>query len=226
MLAIRQPNNQVVKSAPPARRVLAIVGDSQVGLATLRSLARNGLTTFAICNSPQGQSAHSRYCAGAWMMDRSPDALPPEEQVETLAKELQVGSVMPISESLHKALIQNRERFEPDIHVFSPEAECFAKATDKAYLHGLCEELGIPVAKGLTLDQLMAADGKALRFPLVMRTSRQNDSDSQGAPWKAAYAKDEAALHKLYASVESFADNIIVPKSPIPQRHGRKKTYR
>ena len=86
------------------------------------------------------------------MMDRSPDAPAPVEQMETLARELEVGSVMPISESLHKALIQNRDRFEPDIHVFSPSAECFEKATDKAYLHGLCEKLGIPVAKGMTLD--------------------------------------------------------------------------
>lgn len=210
MLEIRRPKKRMLKPTSPDHRVLAIVGDSQVGLWTLRSLARNGLTAFAVCNSPQGQSAHSRYCAGAWMMDRSPGAPPPVEQVETLAKELQVGSVLPISESLHKALIQNRERFEPAIRVFSPSAECFEKATDKAFLQGLCEELGIPVAKGMTLDKLMEAGGRAIRFPVVMRTSRQNDSNSQHAPWKAAYARDEAELHKLYATVESFANNIIV----------------
>ena len=104
MKLIRKIKFSKVEGVPCARRVLAIVGDSQVGLATLRGLARNGLTAFAVCNSPQGQSAHSRYCAGAWMMDRSRGAPPPVEQVEMLAKELQVGSVMPISESLHKSL--------------------------------------------------------------------------------------------------------------------------
>ncbi|MHB8861965.1 MAG: carboxylate--amine ligase [Pirellulaceae bacterium] len=197
-------------SALRERRVIAIVGDSQVGLATLRSLAKNGLTVFAVCNTPQGQSAHSRYCAGAWMFDRSPGAPAPVEQLEWLARETKAGSVMPISESLHKALIRNRDRFEPDIHVFSPAAECFEKATDKAYLHGLCKDLGIPVAEGMTLDKLMATGGDALHFPLVLRTSRQNDANSGKASWKAAYAKDAAALRRLYASVASFADNIIV----------------
>ena len=68
------------------RRVIAIVGDSQVGLATLRSLAKNGLTVYAVCNSDQGQAAHSRYCAGAWVLNRGPEAPPPAEQVERLAK--------------------------------------------------------------------------------------------------------------------------------------------
>ena len=181
-----------------------------MGLATLRSLAKNGLTAYAVCNTPQGQSAHSRYCAGAWMWDQSPDGPSNLDQLLWLARELNVGSVMPIAESLHKALIQNRHRFEPEIHVFSPEAEQFEKATDKAYLHGLCEQLGIPVARGMMLDRLMAAGGEALQFPLVLRTSRQNDANSGKAKWKAAYARDLAALRKLYASVESFADNIIV----------------
>ena len=56
------------------------------------------------------------------------DAAPaPAEQVETLAKELQVGSVLPISESLHQGLIRNRARFEPEICVFSPSAGAFAR---------------------------------------------------------------------------------------------------
>ena len=211
MQEIRSPKPAGSRLLPASRRVLAICGDTQVGLSMLRSLAKNGLSVFAVCNTPQGQSAHSRYAAGAWMFDRSPDAPPPVEQVESLARQLEVGSVMPISESLHKALIANRNRFEPEIHVFSPSAHCFEKATDKAYLHGLCEELGIPVAKGTMLDRLMEAGGDGLEFPLVLRTSRQNDSNANGrAPWKAAYAGNQTDLDTLNASVHGFADNIIV----------------
>jgi predicted ATP-grasp superfamily ATP-dependent carboligase len=191
------------------KKVLAICGDSQVGLSMLRSLARNGLTVYAVCNSAEGQSAHSRYCSGAWVYDRGSDAKPKYEQLKELARQLQVGSVMPIAEGLHAALIEHRNEFEPDIHVFSPAAEAFAKATDKDYLHGLCLELGVPVAKGMMLDALMAAGGDDLTFPLVLRTSRQN-VEGPKAPWKAAYAPNKTKLQSLFESVREFADNVIV----------------
>ena len=207
MQLIRKPS--LVSEVERQKKVLAICGDSQVGLSMLRSLARNGLTVYAICNSKYGQSAHSRYCSGAWAFDKGAEARPAVDQIELLAKQLQVGSVMPISESLHAALIQNRTRFEPDIHIFSPSAEAFEKATDKDYLHRLCLELDIPVARGMTLDKLMGLGGTALRFPLVLRTRKQNVSGAT-APWKAAYALDGAELQRLFEAVKTFADNVIV----------------
>src|SRR5690606_36896819 len=65
------------------------------------------------------------------------------------------------------------------------------------------------VANGMTLDKLMETGGTALRFPLVLRTRRQNVSGTT-APWKAAYALDEAELQRLFASVKGCADNVIV----------------
>lgn len=189
--------------------MLALCGDTQVGLSMLRSLARNGLSVYAVCNSKQGQAAHSRYCVGAWAIDRGPHARPLVDQIEELARDIGVGSVMPISEGLHATLIENRGRFEPDIHIFSPTAKAFEKVTDKDYLHGLCLELGIPVARGMTLDKLMASGGQALRFPVVLRTRRQN-VEGATAPWKAAYACDPAQLQSLFETVKPFADNVIV----------------
>jgi predicted ATP-grasp superfamily ATP-dependent carboligase len=211
MQVVRHPGVTKLKLVARSRRVLAICGDTQVGLWMLRSLGMHGLTVFAVCNTPTGQAAHSRYCSGAWALDFGPDAVPPLEQIETLARELEVGSIMPIAEGHHSGLIKRRDRLEPEIHVFSPSAEAFAKATDKDYLHGLCLRLGIPVAKGTRLDRMMAAGVNGLRFPLVMRTSRQNDAGANGhAPWKAAYARSPAELKKLYQRVASFADNVIV----------------
>jgi len=198
-------------AGPRDRRVLALCGDTQVGLWMLRSLAMHGLTVYAVCNSARGQAAHSRHCAGAWKIDRGPDADSTTQQIESLARELDVGSVMPIAEGYHTSLIAARDRFGPDIHVFSPPAEAFAKATDKDYMHSLCIELGVPVAKGMTLERLMESGGDALQFPLVLRTARQNNAGVNGqAPWKAAYASGPAQLEKLHQSVESIADNIIV----------------
>ncbi|WP_182870599.1 carboxylate--amine ligase [Stieleria mannarensis] len=191
------------------RKVLALCGDSQVGLWMLRSLAQNGLTVYAVCKSSEGQAAHSRYCSGAWALDQGDDAATPAEQVVRLAKELEVGSVMPISEAFHASLIQIRDQLEPEIHLFSPSAESFEKATDKEYLHNLCLELGVPVAKGMRLDKLIASGHDTLKFPLVLRTCRQNSDEGQ-APWKAAYARDAAELQRLCDEVRDCPQNVIV----------------
>jgi len=190
--------------------VLAIVGDTQVGLWVVRSLGRAGLDVYAVVRTPEGQSAHSRYARGAWACPLPPSDPAFIDEVHALATRLGVGSVMTIAEGYHCALIAARRRFEPEIHVFSPPAECFRKATDKDYMQRLCRQLGVPVAKGATLDELMAAGGSTLRFPLVLRTRAQNDPSLGRAPWKAAYARDEAELRGLHEQVEHMADNVIV----------------
>lgn len=191
------------------RRVLAIVGDTQVGLWVIRSLARNGLRAYAIVGSPQGQAAYSRYAAGAWTLDSAPRDAGFAEELESLARRLDVGSIMTISETYHDVLIGIRERFEPEIHIFSPPRERFDKATDKDYMQSLCRELDVPVAHGTTLDRLMAG-AEELAFPLVLRTRRQNDPSGRRAPWKAAYAESPEQLSGLHESVRDLADNVLV----------------
>ncbi len=192
------------------RRVLAIVGDTQVGLWVVRSLARNGLAVHAVVNSPQGQAAHSRFSASAWTLDSGPRSPGFAEEIRQLIRELDVGSVMPVSEGYHNALIALRGGLEPDVHVFSPSREAFDKATDKDFMHALCVDLGVPVAKGMRLDELMGeGNGDALRFPLVLRTRKQNVPGGK-LPSKAAYAENLAQLRKLHDQVRDFADNVIV----------------
>ena len=211
MKTIFAPNQSVLHRVPRSRRVLAIVGDTQVGLWVVRSLGMHGLTVFSVCMSDRGLAAHSRYSSGAWAIESHPTSVAFIDEVETLARQLDVGAIMTIAEGYHQALIRGRDRFEPEIAVLSPPADAFAKATDKHFMHGLCVELGIPVAKGTTLDKLMEAGGRELQFPLVMRTSRQNDpATNKLAPWKAAYAEDQAQLERAYRNVEGFANNVIV----------------
>lgn len=191
--------------------MLAIVGDTQVGLWVVRSLGRHGLTVFSVCASDRGLAAHSKYSRGAWVIENSPTSPEFLDEVETLARELDVGSIMTIAEGYHQALIRGRDRFEPHIRILSPPAEAFDKATDKHFMHGLCERLGVPVAKGTTLDTLMDAGVDGLQFPLVLRNSRQNDRQAKAhAPWKAAYADNKTQLEDLYRSVQDIASNVIV----------------
>ncbi len=193
-----------------SRRILAVVGDTQVGLWVLRNLSRRGLTVFCVCRSANGLPVHSRYAGGAFRLESRPSDSGFADELRGLAADLSVGSILPIAESYHRALIVARDRFEPDIHVFSPQAEAFRKATDKDYMHKLALNLGVPAARGMTAAELMAAPASArLRFPLVLRTRNQNAADEM-TPWKAAYAADEGELERLNRQVQGIASNVLV----------------
>jgi predicted ATP-grasp superfamily ATP-dependent carboligase len=210
---IRFARSRALQSVPSSRKVLAIVGNTQVGLWVVRSLGRGGLKVFSVCTSASGLAAHSRYSRGAWISQQPADSPAFVEEVEALARQLGVGSIMTIAEGYHRAFIQARSCFEPDIHVFSPPADSFAKATDKDYMHALCRKLGVPVARGTTLDRFMAgrSEGRPARWPVVLRTRNQNRPDGVGAaPWKAAYAADEKQLQRLYDGVRDIAANVLV----------------
>ncbi len=210
MFAVKPVDKKKNELNDRRRRVLAMVGDTQVGLWVVRSLAMNGITVHSIVKSKYGQPAHSRYSTSAWVMESPTDSPEFIEEIQELVKILDVGSIMPVAEGYHNVLIDVRDRFEPDVHLFSPERECFDKATDKDYMQSLCRKLGVPVAKGMRLDHLMSKENNdTLRFPLVFRTRRQNIKGGQ-APWKAAYAETKDELQKVYEQVQDFADNIIV----------------
>jgi predicted ATP-grasp superfamily ATP-dependent carboligase len=210
MQQVRPVNSRRVQS-DRRRRVLAIVGDTQVGLWVVRSMARNGLEVHAITNTIHGQSAHSRYPASSWLLKNKPHQDGFADEIIGLATQLDVGSIMPVSEGFHNALISLRDRLDAaDIHLFSPSRECFDKATDKDYLHELCQKLGIPVAKGMRLDEFMAKGPEStLEYPLVLRTRKQNVSDGK-VPLKAAYARNIKELLNWHRQFESFAYNVLV----------------
>ena len=187
MKLLKPPQTAALTRTPRRRRVLALCGDTQVGLWMVRSLGSGGLKPFAVCVSPNGLAAHSRYAAGAWMVEhpaRHPDFI---DELLTLARRLNVGSIITISETYHSVLIANRRLFEPDIRLLSPGADQFAKATDKDFMYRLCLSLGVPVARGSTLDKI-TDNPSDLRFPLVLRSRTLNDPAAPKAPWKAAYA--------------------------------------
>lgn len=206
-----KPVNRKLIQPERQRRVLAIVGDTQVGLWVVRSLARNGLEVHAITNTIQGQSVHSRYSTSSWLLDHRPDSEGFADEIMQLAGQLDVASIMPVSEGFHNNLISMRHQLDAaNIHLFSPSRENFDKATDKDYVHQLCLELGIPVAQGMCLDELMNKDPEnTLKYPLVLRTRKQNVAGGK-VPFKAAYARNFEELLDWHRQFESFADNVLV----------------
>jgi predicted ATP-grasp superfamily ATP-dependent carboligase len=212
MKQLKAPNKRELAAVPRTHRVIVICKDDHIGLWMVRSLGQNGLKVLSLCTTPNGLAAYSRYSSGVWTACSDPPSKEFVAQVKQLARQFDVGSIMPLSESTHLALMQERDTLEPEIHLFSPPDEAFAKATDKDYMHNLCLRLGVPVAKGMTLDKLMDAGGETLRFPLVLRTRRQNGVNAKHrAPWgRIEYAHNVAQLRELARLVEGYADNIIV----------------
>jgi len=191
------------------KNVIAIVGDTQVGLWVVRNLAENGINVHAVVKSELGQAAWSRYCDTAWILESDIKSPFFAEELKELVIKTGSGSIMPVSEGYHKALISNRNLFEPEIHIFSPESGSFDKATDKDFMHSKCLELDVPVAKGKRFDLLMKSESFDLNFPVVLRTRNQNSIDKI-APWKAEYAHNRKDLENFWEEVKDYAHNIIV----------------
>jgi predicted ATP-grasp superfamily ATP-dependent carboligase/peptidoglycan/xylan/chitin deacetylase (PgdA/CDA1 family) len=212
MKEIRQPPADMLNRGPRSHRVLAVCGNTQVGLWMVRSLGRAGLTVFSLCASERGLAAKSRYSSGVWAMERSPNEEGFVGEIKELCEKLDAGSVMTIAEEYHEVFIRNRHQLEPDVHVFSPPADTFEKAIDKDYTHALCGQIGVPVARGTTLDALMADYGRHnLKFPVVLRTKKWLGlTGPSQAPWKAAYAKNPEHLGRLYDQIKGIASNVLV----------------
>jgi predicted ATP-grasp superfamily ATP-dependent carboligase len=210
MIQVQIPRRDLIRRTPRHRKVLAIVGDTQVGLWVVRSLARGGLKVFSVVRSPQGQAAHSRFSRGAWVIESALHEPGFIEELRQLATGLDVGSILTVSEGYHKVLIENRHRFEPEIHLFSPERERFLKATDKDYMQQLCRELSVPVARGTTLDALLSGEADELRPPYVLRTRIQNDDALGRTPFKAAYAETREQFQALVEPLRPIASNVLV----------------
>jgi len=102
MHCVKPINKKKSISQDRRRSVLAIVGDTQVGLWVVRSLARNGLTVHAIVNTDQGQVAHSRFTTSAWPLDSRPGSDGFSDEMLELSRNFQVGSIMPVSECAPK----------------------------------------------------------------------------------------------------------------------------
>jgi predicted ATP-grasp superfamily ATP-dependent carboligase len=215
MKLISAPKKKNLTLVPGSHRVLALVADNQTGLAVVRSLGQRGLKVFSVCHRSWGRGhlvAHSRYCCGAWIVESDPKQPQFAEEIRMLACQLGVGSIMTSMECYHLSLIRNRHYFETDIHLFNPPAESFRKATDKDFMHGLCLQMGIPVARGTTLERFMTdRDGFSMKFPLVLRTKNLHlNNETARAPWKCDYAENEQQLQKLYAVVAKIASNVLV----------------
>ena len=93
MRLIQAPTPDSHPTVPRHRRVLGIVGDTQVGLWVLRSLGPGGLQVYCICSEPSAAwppAAASRPARGGSRSVRTTHGF--VDDIVTLARQLDVGS--------------------------------------------------------------------------------------------------------------------------------------
>jgi len=170
-----------------------------------------GLCVLTVCTTPHGRARYSRYSAGVWALDVSPYQPGFLDEVEKLARRWSAGSIMTISEDNHLALIDGRDRFEPEVHVFSPPGDAFRKTLDKEYTRTLCRQIGVPVARGMALADFLESPSQQMRYPRVLRTRNlHEDEGRRRAPWKVAYPTNEREFNQRVEEVRRIADNVLV----------------
>ena len=211
MRTVKLPDERVVGRYERSRRVVAVIGDGPHGLWVVRCLGMNGLCVLTVCATPRGRARHSRYSTGVWALDASPYDPVFVDEIEKLARQLDAGSIMTISEANHLAFIESRQRFQPDIHVFSPPGDAFKKTLDKGYMRTLCERIGVPVAKGMVLADFLETPGQQIRYPRVLRTRHLHEDEGRSrAPWKVVYPTNEQEFDEAVEQVREIADNVLV----------------
>jgi predicted ATP-grasp superfamily ATP-dependent carboligase len=211
MITIKFPDERVLSKYPPSHRVVAAVGNGVHSLSVVESLGMNGLCVLTVCNTPQGRPRYSRYSTGVWVLDASPYDPEFVDELEKLARQYNAGSVMTLSEANHLALVDARDRFEPDIHVFSPPTESLKNALNKDHVRMLCKKIGVPVAKGMLLADFLKDPGQTIQYPRILRTRNlHGDQGRSKAPWKVAYSTNEQEFNEYVKQVMHIADNVLV----------------
>ena len=214
MQVIRAPNEKKIDCHSKSHRVLVLVGDGAHGLWVVRSLGRKGLCVLVVCTGRDDQARFSKYGVGVWLLESSADETGFISSLNVLARKYGVGSIMTISEPNHLKLIEHRNLFEPEIHIFSPPGNAYKKVINKDYMRDLCRKIGVPIAEGYVLSEFLDCPDHSLKFPRVLR-SRQltGERNDRRAPWKAAYASSEQEFKILVDEVSDVADNILVEES-------------
>ncbi len=145
----------------------------------------------------------------AWMFDRSEECPAAGRAARSGSPELQVGS-LPVAESCtrrHDRAPPPRADFTSSPH--GPNA--LKRRLTRPACTRCASSSASPSPASTAARPPRGRVREPLRFPLVLRTARQNDATAAGhAPWKAGYALTRPSSTRLAPSFDGFADSIIV----------------
>lgn len=155
--------------------VLVANGDTAIGLAVIRSLARHGVTTHTSIGDPQGLGQYSRYTAGILRLPRHID-----EAVKMIAdycRTNRITHVLAISEPSIIFLNKYRDLFEPSVRLLVPPQEIFNRALYKDQTFEIAKRCGIRVPKSFTPQTVAEAEAWTdLRYPVILKPRHRDNT--------------------------------------------------
>lgn len=153
--------------------VLVTDGDQRAALAIVRSLGRAGHRVFVGASAERSLAGCSRYRVASL---RLPEPLADPEgfarAVRSCVRERGVDAVLPVTEAALLALLPRRAELAPAVVPF-PDAEAFARASDKAWVARVAATVGLSAPRSELVRSAAAADELPAHLgPAVLKPSR------------------------------------------------------
>jgi hypothetical protein len=191
-----------------AGKALVVGDDTRSFLATIRSLARQGVAAHAAPANFRSPALRSRYIAAIhdlppWMGDGAAWL----GAMETLLRAERFDLVIPCNETALLPLQRCRAHLAPLARLAIPDDHAIAVLFDKHATRELAQQVGVPVAPGRLArpDDTAAAVLAEFGTPVVAKPRRSYTLDSLGSRGKARVVRDAAALERVLGEAKHTA---------------------
>jgi len=193
-------------------RVLVTDSDSRSALAAVRALGRAGHEVIAAGVHHPSLASVSHYCSDfeAYPHPGSdPDGF--VAAVTAATERRQIDLLLPMTEITTLLVTQHRDRLWQGCRLPFPDYETIAQASDKAYVVGIADELGVPTPRTVVIQSAEQVAIPDLPFPVVVKPARSRVR--VGSKWLSTgvrYAADPVALQQILASLPVEAYPVLL----------------
>ena len=184
-------------------------GEQRPALAIARSLGRRGIAVVVGSEQPHSLASASKYCVRHVTYPspiRHPGAF--EQFVAALVERERIDVLMPVTDVTTHLIAKNLPALNAFTATAIPTFTAFEFVSDKTALAQRAAACGVPVPRTHFVENRSALNEvlDQIQYPAVIRPSRSRIRTNTG--WLAAtvkYARDEAALVRLYRDIDYLA---------------------
>jgi len=187
------------------RRVLVTDGEQRATLAVVRSLGAAGHTVYVCASTPRTLAGASRFAKSEHVVANAlANPATFTSEVRDLVSQLDIDTLIPMSEPALLALLPERERLENVLIPF-PEADAFSAISDKQAVLAAAARAGIATPIQTVIPNASAPfDAASIEYPVVVKPAR---SVSTGAG-------DRLKLSVQHAASAQELDSILRGMDP------------